>query len=138
CTSTIGSFTGTPATTDSVVVCTCPSRTGATSVDVPPMSKVSRSASPDRPATQAAPTTPPAGPDSRQPAACEAANPISATPPEDCMTTGAGSPCPATWVLRLCRYRDSRGVRYASQTVVEHRSYSRNSGSTSQESDTCT
>ena len=42
CTSTMGSRSGTPATTDSVVSCTRPATTGATSVLVPPMSKVSR------------------------------------------------------------------------------------------------
>ena len=42
-TSTIGSLIGTPATTDSVVVLASPPRTGATSVLVPPMSKVSTS-----------------------------------------------------------------------------------------------
>jgi hypothetical protein len=41
--STIGSLTGTPAITVSVVVCTRPPTIGATSVDVPPMSKVSTS-----------------------------------------------------------------------------------------------
>jgi hypothetical protein len=69
CTSTIGSLIGTPATTDSVVVCTMPSSTGATSVEVPPMSKVRRSWKPLSPATHAAPTTPPAGPERRQPTA---------------------------------------------------------------------
>src|SRR6266545_7687692 len=81
---------GTPPITDSVVVCTVPPSTAATSVEVPPMSKVSRSWWPERRATQAAPTTPPAGPDSTQLAACRAARSISITPPEDCMTSGAG------------------------------------------------
>ena len=47
-TSTAGSLIGTPASTDSVVVCTAPPTTAATSVLVPPMSKVSRSPKPDR------------------------------------------------------------------------------------------
>jgi hypothetical protein len=43
CTSTVGCRIGTPATTDPVVVCTSPPTIGATSVLVPPMSKVRRS-----------------------------------------------------------------------------------------------
>src|SRR4029453_14613290 len=66
CTSTIGSLTGTPATTDSVVVCPTPPSPGAPSVGGPPMSKGRGSWKPLRPATHAAPTTPPAGPERRQ------------------------------------------------------------------------
>jgi hypothetical protein len=51
CTSTVGNMIGTPASTDSDVVCTRPSSTGATSVDVPPMSNVIKLDTPDRPAT---------------------------------------------------------------------------------------
>ena len=42
-TSTIGTLIGTPAITVSVVVCASPPMIGATSVLVPPMSKVRRS-----------------------------------------------------------------------------------------------
>ncbi len=92
CTSTIGSRIGTPATTASVVVCASPPTIGATSVLVPPMSKLSTSAYPLAAATWAAPTTPPAGPDSTHDAAASAAASSSTTPPDDCITSGAGNP----------------------------------------------
>src|SRR5207245_2964242 len=66
CTSTMGHLMGTPATTDSVVICRAPATTGATSVLVPPISKVRKSWYPLASATKAAPTTPPAGPERRQ------------------------------------------------------------------------
>ncbi len=99
----MGSRRGTPATTASVVVCTRPATTGATSVLVPPMSKVSTSGYPERPATYDAPTTPPAGPDSTNRAGCVAAVALSVTPPEDCMTSGAGRPASAARSPRRCR-----------------------------------
>ena len=44
-------------------------------------------------ARRAAPTAPPAGPDSTLQAPARAASAAGATPPEDFMTSGSGSPC---------------------------------------------
>ena len=60
--SSIGIRTGRPPASPSVVYGGCPSNS-ATSVDVPPMSKLMKRSTPIWLATAAAPTKPPAGPD---------------------------------------------------------------------------
>ena len=57
----------------------------ATSVDVPPMSKLSRRSMPARRATLSAPVTPPAGPDKMVRTGSRAAACAERMPPEDCM-----------------------------------------------------
>src|SRR5262249_57252643 len=122
-----GTGTGPPATPVRAAPCPSPPRPAATSVDVPPTSKVRTS---EPPATSAAPTTPAAGPESTHDAGRAAADSTSQTPPEDCITSGRGS--------ISSRYAESPGARYAFATVVEQRSYSRNSGSSSDDSVTGT
>ena len=56
------------------------------------MSRPSASPSPERRARRPAPTAPPAGPESTLQAPARAASASGATPPEDCMTSGSGSP----------------------------------------------
>ncbi len=56
------------------------------------MSKASAFAIPASPATRAAPTTPAAGPESSARAACALASSADATPPDERMTSGTGSP----------------------------------------------
>ncbi len=133
----MGSLMGTPAMVASVVVPGSPAMIGATSVLVPPMSKLSTSEKLLRRAISAAPTTPAAGPDSTKEAARPAAVATSTTPPEDCIINGAGTPRSSQRRTSRLRYPPSLGPRYASAAVVEKRSYSRNSGSTPDESDTC-
>ena len=99
----MGHLMGTPATTDSVVICRAPATTGATSVLVPPISKVRKSWYPLASATKAAPTTPPAGPERRQEEARRAASSSSVTPPDDCMTRGLGIPASAIRSARAAR-----------------------------------
>ena len=64
--SSIGTLTGTPATTDSRVSRAPPAASSArnTSVEVPPMSNPIILSNPAQCATREAPITPPAGPDS--------------------------------------------------------------------------
>ena len=68
-----------------------PERIRQTSVEVPPMSKLTASTAP--PATTAA--TPPAGPESSSRAPWSAASESSASPPLDCITNGCGRPTTA-------------------------------------------
>ena len=56
------------------------------------MSKHSASGSPAAAAAQAAPAAPPAGPESTVSAAWSPAWAALASPPEDCITAGSGSP----------------------------------------------
>ncbi len=60
--------------------------TSATSVEVPPMSKVMIGKQPARAATACAPTTPPAGPERIVRTGSRAAVAAPMMPPEDCMT----------------------------------------------------
>src|SRR6266851_820922 len=84
--SIIGIATGTPATIDSFVS-RIPSRShSATSVEVPPMSKVMMLAKPAARAERNAPTTPPAGPDRIVRTGSLAAASAEILPPEDCIT----------------------------------------------------
>ena len=71
---------------------TAPSSTTQTSQLVPPMSKPSALPSPQRRARSPAPTAPPAGPERTLQAPARAASSAGATPPEESITCGAGSP----------------------------------------------
>ena len=102
-TSSIGRWMGWPAMTVELVREGSPSRTSATSHEVPPMSNVSASRRRSRPARRAAPMTPPAGPLITVQAACSADSPMGRTPPLDCMMDGAGSPAAAARSERRSR-----------------------------------
>src|SRR5216683_493391 len=82
--SIMGSLTGWPPILPSVVWAIIPS-TRATSVDVPPISRVMACLKPEAPATNAAPTTPAAGPERRVRAASRRAVALEIEPPFDCM-----------------------------------------------------
>ena len=56
------------------------------------MSKEIAFSTPASRAIRAAPTAPPAGPETRTSAACAAASSIVATPPDERITSGSGSP----------------------------------------------
>ncbi len=56
------------------------------------MSNAIAFSNPARRATIPAPTTPPAGPETRIVAGCAAASSTVATPPEESITSGSGSP----------------------------------------------
>ena len=69
------------------------------------MSKVSRSRWPDCSATQIAPVTPPAGPDSSMVTGAPIAASATARPPSlRRMDSGARTPSAASWSLRLATY----------------------------------
>ena len=85
CTSTCGSFTGSPPMAPSANSSTAPPRTSDTSRLVPPMSMVTTSRSPASRAAATAPTTPPAGPDSSVLTGCSRMRATLMTPPLDCM-----------------------------------------------------
>jgi hypothetical protein len=90
--STIGSRIGRPPTDRSSVRSARPPEIRQTSVEVPPMSNEIAFSTPASAATRAAPTTPPAGPETSTSAAWRAASSIVATPPDERMTSGSGSP----------------------------------------------
>src|SRR5215216_1996802 len=83
-----GTATGKLATRASFVVRASP-RQSATSVEVPPISKVMMSRMPAAAQTLSAPTTPPAGPDSMARTGSEAAAAADTDPPFDCITRNA-------------------------------------------------
>ena len=87
--------TGRPATTASFVM-RIPSRSeSATSVDVPPMSKVMRFLYPATRAARNAPTTPPDGPERIVRTGSSAAAVAEILPPEDCITRSLGAWAPS-------------------------------------------
>jgi hypothetical protein len=102
----MGALTRTPPTRVSKPRCTSPSSISETSVEVPPMSKPTARVKPAAAATRAAPTTPPAGPDSS--AVGPRKRSPSVRPPEDCMKRscepGSARCSASTWPR-------SRGVR---------------------------
>src|ERR1051325_4686614 len=137
--SIIGTAIGTPATIDSFVR-RIPSRShNATSVEVPPMSKVMMFAKPPAAPARRAPTPPPAGPDRIARTGSLAAAAAEMRPPDDCMTRNFGAPA-SGWLFadsagrgpaypeRRDRYRPINGCKYAFTATVEVRSYSRYSG----------
>ena len=79
------------------------------------MSKHSAPRSPEASAAQAAPAAPPAGPESTVRAACARACSSVASPPEDCMTSGSGSPASA----RAARERGEVGAQQRREGGVE-------------------
>ncbi len=84
--SSMGTRTGNPLTWPSMVVGGSRlASSRATSVDVPPMSKVSSRSMPARRAMLSAPVTPPAGPDKMVRTGSRAAAGAERMPPEDCM-----------------------------------------------------
>ena len=89
-TTTRGSAIGTPATSPPASTTGSPSRTSPASALVPPMSIVNASLKPARRATYAAPTTPPAGPESASAAALFMASLPLRIPPEDVITEIGG------------------------------------------------
>ena len=103
----------------------------ATSVLVPPMSKVIQSSIPAISQIRTAPPAPPTGPDRKVPAANLAAWSSVITPPLDPITfTGAEIPCPFNSPANVSRYVEITGVKYALSTQVENRSNSPFSGTT--------
>ena len=107
--------------------------TRLTSVDVPPMSKDTMRRKPAASATTCAPTTPAAGPDNTVRTASARASDEEIDPPFDCMMLRRRPPSCAS---SRPRYRSISGATYALTTVVHHRSNSRYSGSTSDDTDT--
>jgi len=77
-------------------------------------------------ATLAAPTTPPAGPDRIVRTASRLASAAVKNPPFDCITETGYGECSS----RYPKYLSINGPTYAFTTVVDARSYSRNSGYT--------
>jgi len=82
---------GNPATARCAAGAARPSSTRQTSVDVPPMSKVTASENPAAPATAAAASTPPAGPDRSRAAGFFAAASTGTRPPADVNTSTDGA-----------------------------------------------
>ena len=103
------------------------------------MSIAMTSSSPAAFATPTAPTTPAAGPESRVRTGWLRATATLISPPLDCMMRiGAGQPISSASVSSCLAIRSIRGITYAFITVVVARSYSRNSGETSQDRETGT
>ena len=88
----VGTRTGKPPTSRSCSRRASPPTIAQTSVEVPPMSKARAFSTPASRATRAAPTTPAAGPESSARAAWAAASSSGATPPDERMINGTGSP----------------------------------------------
>ena len=133
----LGSRIGRPATARSRATSALRSRTRETSALVPPMSRVMRSRGPERSPASIAPTTPAAGPERAVRTGRVRARAGDMRPPFDwlmpmraCRTRSAS---PAS---RLAMYSSMTGCSHAFSTVVEQRSNSRNSGCTSDESET--
>ena len=84
--SSTGVRIGSPSTSVSGASAGSPPRTSATSVLVPPMSKVMRSPRPERAACRTAPTTPAAGPLNSAVMAVLRIAAAGSRPPLDCMT----------------------------------------------------
>ena len=136
-TSTAGARTGKSPTFVSRVISGRPDTQTATSVDVPPMSNVRMRSKPAWDATNDAPLTPPAGPDSTSgPGSCTRDSRL-IRPPSDRTTWIGARTCAAASPSRtFIRYRSRVGETYAFISVVTARSYSRNSGRISDEIDT--
>ncbi len=129
---TAGNASGTPPTTPAPSESAAPPSTRLASALVPPMSSVKRSVQPTASPARRAPTTPPAGPESASAAACAAAAGGGNVPPLEVMMRSTSIPRRRTSASARATYADTFGRRYASAVVVLVRSYSRNSGRTSQ------
>ena len=103
-TSTEGARTGNSPTFVSRVIVGVPSRQTATSVEVPPMSKVRMLSKPERFATNDAPPTPPAGPERTVCTGISIAASTLIRPPSERITC-TSEPAPSSWrrLLRLPR-----------------------------------
>ena len=133
----LGSRMGMPATARSSATSASRSRTRETSALVPPMSRVMRLRGPERAPESMAPTTPAAGPERAVRTGRARARAGDMRPPFDWLmpirACGTRTASPAS---RLAMYSSMTGCSQAFSTVVEQRSNSRNSGWTSDESDT--
>ena len=132
--SIIGTLAGNRPTVASVVSDGAPERMTATSVEVPPPSRVTTSSKPAAWVTAAAPSAPAAGPDSTVVMGLRATWSADVTPPLDFMTK-KGTPSPArsaSCAARRSTYLATDGFTNASTRVVTERSYSRYSRSTSE------
>src|SRR4051794_34446820 len=139
--SIIGTATGTPATIDSLVS-RIPLRSHkATSVEVPPISKVIMLLRRAAAAARKLPITPPAGPERIVRTGSFAATVAEMLPPDDCITRklkddlalvlgicGDESSCLLKDCVNRVKYLPSKGCKYAFTTTVDVRSYSRYSG----------
>src|SRR6478609_11281716 len=133
-TSTAGARTGKSPTLVSRVISGRPETHTATSVDVPPMSKVRMRSKPAYDATNDAPLTPPAGPDRTVwTGFLHAASRLISPPSERTTWIGARTCAAARPSRTFVRYFSSAGATYAFTNVVTVRSYSRNSGRISDE-----
>ncbi len=109
------------------------------SSEVPPMSNVSTLSRPSSEATYAAPTMPPAGPDSTVCVGAVLATALVIEPPPDRMIRKRpAKPRSARPASSSSTYRSKIGRMYASSTVVLVRSYSRYSRTMSVDSDRLT
>ncbi len=126
CTSSDGNRTVNPPTSRCAAGAGDPSTMRHTSVEVPPMSKVTASGKPLAAATAAPARTPPAGPESSRAAGSSAASTAAMSPPAEVMTSTSSASS-----ARPRRYDRQRGRSEALITVVTVRSYSRISGDTS-------
>ena len=136
--SIIGTLAGKRPTVASVVSDGAPERMTATSVAVPPPSRVTTSSKPAAWVTAAAPSAPAAGPDSTVVIGLRATWSADVTPPLDFMTKN-GTPSPAraaSCAASRSTYLTTDGLTNASTSVVTERSYSRYSRRTSELIDT--
>src|SRR5439155_1851510 len=108
-----------------------PPVTRHTSVLVPPMSTVTASGYPAATAAADPARTPPAGPESSSATGTSAASAAGSRPAADVITSTSSASGPSRR-----RYSRQTGPSDALMTVVTVRSYSRNSGETSDEHDT--
>ena len=130
--------TGWPPRRRSDTVSTRPARMRQTSVDVPPISKVTASATPVRAPTACAAATPPAGPDISIASGTLRAPAGVAMPPLDCIRrSGARSPVASSPAVRSARYRSTTGISSPFAQVVWVRSYSRYSALMSEDRQMC-
>ena len=111
--------------------------TTATSALVPPMSKVITRSWPACRATNDAPMTPAAGPESNVSTGRRPASDAVMTPPLDFVeSTGAPMPSPRRPRSRSSKYTDIRCPTYAFITATKARSYSRICGHSSADTET--
>jgi len=111
--SIIGIWTGTPhSISNAVVKLSLPPITVETSVDVPPMSIVTRWSTPRSSATQRLAITPPVGPESTMLTGAAAAAARVISPPFDLMiTAGAVTPASSSRARIAISWRPTTGLR---------------------------
>ena len=124
-------------TSYSLVMVGVPCSTSPALAVVPPMSKDRMLSNPRVSPRYADTMTPAAGPDSTMNTGLERAASKVSTPPLLCITSSCpASPASRSRVSMLERYRSTMGRTPALTRVVLARKYSRNSGATSEESET--